>query len=150
MLSLWHSRTSISEQESQGKNIEHKEYRYCMRYCIWYCIRYRIRYRIWYRLQYRIQYLYSSCSSSMFLPWDSCSEIDVLECQRDSISPLAFHEIGHTPTGCSRTSGDGCEGRLQDCQLWWNSTWLRSTRGLVWEGYPIDHKGSTQSIQPAW
>ena len=27
------------------------------------------------------------------LPWDSFSEIDVLECQRDSISPLAFHEI---------------------------------------------------------
>ena len=42
--------------------------------------------------------------------------VDVLECQRDSILPLAFHEIVHTPTGCSRLCGDGCEGRRQDCQ----------------------------------
>ena len=109
---------------------------------------YRIRYRIRYWIRYRIRYLYYLCS--MFLPWDSCSEIDVLECQRDSISPLAFHEIGHTPTECSRTCGDGREGGQQDCQWWWNSTRLRSTRGLVWEGYPIDHKGWTQFIQPAW
>ena len=119
---------------------------------------YRIRYWIRYRMQYRIRYLYYSSLCSMFLPWDSqaCSKIDVLECQGDSISPLAFLEIGHTPTGRSRTCGDGREDRRQDCQWWswWtrNSTRLRSTRGLVWEGYPIDHKGWThwQSIQPAW
>ena len=79
-------------------------------------ISYLISYLILDTISYAISYTISVLFMLYVLPWDSCSEIDVLECQRDNILPLAFHEIGHTPTGCSRTSGDGREGRLQDCQ----------------------------------